>query len=98
MKEYIYEVYYQFDGRSHSDPFANKKSKNEIKDALDRFEKELPTYLNDPNASVTSKPIQNSKNRIKVTIRTIDQESSVESAVNRCLQSWDLRANLLHNK
>lgn len=95
MKKRYFEVYYQYDGPSHSDPFAKMKSEKEIQDALDNFVNEFPHYLNDLGATAVSEPVKGDKNRIKVTIETTDEDQVVETALVKCLQSLDLRAKII---
>lgn len=95
MKKHYYEIYYQYDGPSHSNPFAKLKSEKEIQDALDNFVNEFPHYLNDLGATAVSELIKGDKNRIKVTLETTDEDQVVEKALIKCLQSLDLRANIL---
>lgn len=96
MKEYCYEIFYQYDGPSLSDLFATKKTDDEVQDALNAFSNELPHYIEALNTSSISGPVEGKKDRRKVIIKTTADEHEVTSAVVKCLQSLDLRGTQLN--
>lgn len=95
MREYCYEIYYKYDGPSLFDPFVKEKSKNEIEDAFHDFCKGLPHYIDSSETYTTSVPVEGDSSKRKVTIKTKSGEDEVTSAVDKCLQSVDLRATRL---
>jgi hypothetical protein len=83
-------VYYQYNGPSHSDPFRSLKNSHEISEALRHFPNELPHYLSDQDAMVTSEPTKKEPNSIIVFVATILDEAQTDEAVKRCLNGLDL--------
>jgi hypothetical protein len=93
MNEYRYEVYYHYDGPTHSQPFVELKTDLQVREALSNFEHELPHYLNDLEAQISSEDIKGKTDRKNVILKTSEDDDSVEAAVVKCLQSLDLRAH-----
>lgn len=90
MNRFAYRVFYQYNGRSHSDPFRSPKDSHEIAEALRNFPKELPHYLSDHDATVSSEPTKKETHSIIVFVATILDEAATDEAVKRCLNSLDL--------
>ncbi len=88
MTRYRYLIYYQFDGPSNAAPSRSLKSADEIADALERMPQELPHFLEDRDARVTSKP--ESDNSIIVTVETIEPDAHFIKALERCIGGLDL--------
>jgi len=95
MKEYKFEIYYKYDGPSHSDPFPEEKNSEQIQDALGNFVNEVQHYIESLETTVFSFPVDGDIERRIVSIKTITKKEEVNEAVKRCLQDLDLRANIL---
>lgn len=90
MNRFAYRVYYQYNGPSHSDPFRSPKDSHEISEALRNFLNELPHYLSDQDAIVSSDPTKKELNSIIVFVATALDEAKTDEAVKRCLNGLDL--------
>lgn len=90
MNRFAYRVYYQYNGPSHSDPFRSPKNSHEIAEALRHFPNELPHYLSDQDATVSSEPTKKEPNSIIVFVATSHDEAKTDEAVKRCLNGLDL--------
>ncbi len=90
MNRFAYRVYYQYNGPSHSDPFRSPKDPDEIAEALRCFPNELPHYLSDQDATVSSEPTKKEPNSIIVFVATVLDETKTDEAVKRCLNGLDL--------
>jgi hypothetical protein len=95
MAKYEYEIYYHYDGPSASNPFAKKKSEQEIKDAFLSFKSEFPVYLDAKLSNISLKDVIDYKTKRIFTIETTANDEEVYKTVDRCLQNLDLRAKLL---
>lgn len=95
MKEYKFEIYYKYDGPSHSDPFAKEKNPDQIQDALSNFVNEIPHYIEGNKNTASSLHVEGNIERRIVSIKTTAEENEVMESVTRCLQNLDLRANRL---
>jgi len=90
MNRFAYRVYYQYNGPSHSDPFRSPKDTHEISEALRHFPNELPHYLSDQDATVSSEPTKKDLNSIIMFVTTILDAIATDEAVKRCLNGLDL--------
>ncbi|UAK70219.1 hypothetical protein [Aeromonas enteropelogenes] len=90
MNKFSYRVYYEYNGPSHSDPFRSPKDSHEISEALRSFPNELPHYLSDQDATVSSEPTKKDPNSIIVFVATVLDETATDEAVKRCLNGLDL--------
>ena len=90
MNRFAYRVYYQYNGPSHSDPFRSPKDPNEIAEALRNFPDELPLYLTDQDATVSSEQTKKEPNSIIGFVVTVLDEAKTDEAVKRCLNGLDL--------
>lgn len=90
MNRFSYRVYYEYNGPSHSDPFRSPKDFHEISEALRNFPNELPHYLSDQDATVSSEPTKKDPNSIIVFVATVIDETATDEAVKRCLNVLDL--------
>jgi hypothetical protein len=95
MKEYKFEVYYKYDGRSVSDLFAEEKNPEQIQEALLNFENEVSHYIESFETTAFSSQIEGDNERKIITIKTNTEEKKVKESVKRCLQNLDLRAKML---
>jgi len=95
MKEYKFEIYYKYDGPSHSDPFPEEKNSEQIQDALGNFVNEVGHYVESLETAVSSMPVDGNIERRIVSIKTTTNKEEVKEAVKKCLQDLDLRANIL---
>jgi hypothetical protein len=90
MNRFVYRAYYQYNGPTSSEPFRSQKSEQEIIEALTRFPIELPHYLSDIEAIISSPEPQPESKSSYVTIQTNDNEITTDDAVKKCLNSLDL--------
>jgi hypothetical protein len=95
LNDYSFEIYYQYDGPSVSDPFAKQKTEKEIQDSLDNFYSELPSYIDAYETNYSYVPIEGNNDRRKLTIRTTADERQINMSIDKCLKSHDLRAEKL---
>ena len=89
MSTFKYRIYYEWQGRTKSDPFAVEKSPDEIANALERAPSEFRVRLSDPDATVKSVPGANLK-EIILFITTAENEDGVNLALVPTLQDWRL--------
>lgn len=92
MNEYRYEIYYKYDGPSHSQPFAQRKTEIQIREALSEFGQIIAPYLDDRKANLKIEPIKGKKDRVVFILNTTESEESVENAIIKSCQYLDLRA------
>jgi len=90
MNRFAYRVYYLYNGPSHSDPFRWPKDSREISEALRHFPNELPHYLSDQAATVSSELTKKDTNSIIVFVATVLDETATDEAVKQCLSGLDL--------
>lgn len=95
MKEYKFEIYYEYTGPSPLDPLKQKKDAKEIQDALRNFENGLPHYLAPLDSFVSSEKIDDKGEREIVTIQTTAEHENVKGAVAKCLQDLDLLGKII---
>ncbi|MBV6319993.1 hypothetical protein [Duganella violaceipulchra] len=89
MNTYKYRIYYEWQGRTKSDPFAIEKSPEEIANALTRAPFEFSVRLSDRDATVRSEPSAN-LNEIILVVTTIESEDGVDLALVATLKDWRL--------
>ena len=92
MNEYRYEIYYEYDGPSHSQPFVQRKMDIQICGALSDFGQIIAPYLDDRNATLKIEPIKGKTDRVFFILNTTESEESVEKAIIKSCQYLDLRA------
>lgn len=92
MNEYRYEIYYKYDGPSHSQPFVQRKTENQVREALSDFGKIIAPYLDDRKANLKIEPIKGETDRVNFILNTTDSEEFVENAIIKTCQYLDLRA------
>ena len=92
MNEFRYEVYYQYDGPSHLQPFVKRKTETQVREALSDFVRLQLPYLDDLKAEARSEPIEGKADRINVILNTSEEDQSVDAAFDKCLRYLDLRA------
>jgi len=97
MPKYRFEIYYQYDGPSATQPFVKQKTDDEINDAFLNFRSEVPTFIDSKLNSVTLADCQDDKYKKIFTIETTASEEEVKYAIEKCLKALDLRANALPN-
>ena len=90
MNRFAYRVYYEYNGPSYSDPFRSPKDSHEISEALRYFPNELPHYLFDQDATVSSESTKKDPNSIIVFVATVLDETATDEAVKQCLNGLDL--------
>lgn len=90
MNRFAYRVYYEYNGRSHDDPFRSLKNPHQISEALRNFPNDLPRYLSDHDATVSHEPTKKDANSIIVVVITSLDETKADEAMKRCLNSLDL--------
>lgn len=90
MNRFAYRVYYEYNGPSHSNPLRSPKDSHEISEALGHFPNELPHYLSDQDATISSEPTKKDPNSVIVFVATVLDETATDEAVKRCLNGLDL--------
>lgn len=89
MDTYRFRIFYEWRGRTHSDPFANEKSAEEVAEALFRFPGELRTRLDGDGTSVEVTSGANPK-EVFSTVTTSVSEEGVMRALERTCIDWRL--------
>jgi len=89
MSTYKYRIYYEWQGRTKSDPFAREKSSEEIGRALERAPFEFSVRLSDRDAIVKSEPGPN-PNEITLSVTTTETQEGVNRALIPTLRDWRL--------
>lgn len=90
MSRFVYRVYYEYNGPSHSDPLRSPKEPQAISEALRHFPIDLPHYLSDQHAAVSDEPTKRDSNSIIVVVVTTLSETAMDDAVKQCLNKLDL--------
>lgn len=93
MTHQRYRIYYQYDGPTKGDPFRSLKSADEVAYALQRVPQELPHFLEDREARITSQP--ESETSIVLGVETTETEASLIRALERCIGGLDLYGSKL---
>lgn len=88
MAKFTYEVYYQYNGPSDSNPLRSPKDAQEISDALRTFPEGLCHYLPDPDAEIEQRDANSGS--ILVIVDTVLGEGAFKEAFLRCLNDFDL--------
>lgn len=88
MNSYQYRIFYEYQGPSHVNQLGDQLEPDAVIDALRNFPQHLEDHV--PSGSVVEVgPGQDEKSRI-VTVKTLADKESVDSAVARCLDSFKL--------
>lgn len=95
MNSFEYRIYYQWDGRSVSDPFALKKSSQQILEALREFPGEFSRRLNDPASEINTTVVREGDSDVRLSIRTAVSLERVNEALSATLGDWRLYGELL---
>lgn len=90
MDQFAYRIYYEWIGRSKSDPFAREKTQTEIETALQEFPLEPRKRLTDLEASITTTEVKSGATEVFLTIATVASEAQATAALTSTLQSWSL--------
>lgn len=88
MSTHKYRIYYEWQGKTPSDPFAREKTPDEVADALERAPTEFRVRL-DAGASVEAEAGASSS-EIVLTVSTSGTEEDVTRALVPTLQDWHL--------
>ena len=92
MYSYRYRVYYSYMGPSHSDPFARRKSPEEVAQALREFPRELGHRLLDREAHIFTTEAKSGTNEVVLSVETTASEKQFTSALTVTLREWKLLA------
>lgn len=95
MKEYNFEIYYEYTVNTPADFFEGEKSSEEVQNALANFENEIHYSLDSKMTISSSMPQNGDKERRIVSIKTDANESKVIDAVEKCLKSLYLKGKKL---
>jgi hypothetical protein len=92
MNTFKLRVFYEYHGRTHSDPFASQKSPNQVRDALNNVGIRLSHQL--ANADVQTEPTDAmlGDNSILVTVTTDKSKQVFDAVLKECLQKLRLFA------
>ena len=92
MNYYSYRVYYEFHEPSLSDPFATRKSPEEVNRALVEFPKEFTHRLPDRDAEIRTTALEPSTTQVILSATTTASEEQFTSALSATLREWRLLA------
>ena len=92
MNKFEYDVYYRWDGPSHSDPYVTEKTQHEIEAALRSFHGELEQKLDDPDATAFTSPVVSGCRQVRLAVATNLSRAAVDAALVSTLQDWRLYA------
>lgn len=93
MKQlHTFDVFYEWQGPTHSDPLAMQKTAEEIALALTRFPQEFKhrVLLLDSSADVSATPA--TPHSIAVTVSSVLNASQLSGPMTQTLQEWRLLA------
>ena len=93
MNTFVYDVHYEFIGRTVEHLFAKARSVGEVTTALDDFRSDVLHSLNDSAAAVISEPSAHYSNGRRITIQTAASETEVAQVVLAALKSHELFAD-----
>ena len=98
MKTFKLRVYYEYQGRTHSDPFASPKTPDQVRDALNSVGTHLSHQL--ANADVRTEPIDAilGDKTIVVTVTTGESKQVFDAALTKCLQKLRLLAEYIESR
>jgi hypothetical protein len=95
MMTYRFNVYYEWQGPSDSNPMASPKTQDEIHRALTHFSGELSRKLPDPDASLTNTALNEDSKNMTLSVSTAASRSEVFEAMEATLKVWRLFAKPL---
>jgi hypothetical protein len=90
VNQFAYRIYYEWTGKTKSDPFAREKTQTEIETALREFPLELRHRLPDQAASLTTTEVHSGATEVNLAIATVASEEQATAALTTTLQSWSL--------
>jgi hypothetical protein len=90
MPSFRFGVLYEHNGPTLSEPFRQRKSAEQVANAIERFVPELPRYFAAANAIITAEDSVSGKYPLVVCICCEWPEWKVVEAVKRCLNGLDL--------
>jgi hypothetical protein len=93
LKNFRYQIYYEYNGPSHADPFRTEKTDQQIRDALDNIGTTLSGNFPNDSIEIIVSPIDSHMR--EVCINTEMSEKSFYDAFKRSLNSHDLFARKL---
>ncbi|KVP77451.1 hypothetical protein [Burkholderia ubonensis] len=96
MNHFRYRAYYDYAGPSKSAPFRNELTVEKIEDALSSFPQHLDHYL-DTDAVVQAGEYRSGTRERMFTVVTAGDRTATSEAVARCLSSFDLYGEPMHN-
>lgn len=87
MSQYKYQPYYQYDGPTHSQPFREELTPEDIEYNIERFFSEIEQYFDEGLAYLEKV----SETCIEITTEL--SEAECDERVKRCLNNLDLYAH-----
>ena len=90
MNKFTYEVYYEYTGPTNTPSIREKKSPEEIADALSAFPSDLRHFLNDPEVLVDQDIAGQTPTSIFVAVTTNLSEQQIDDGIKQCMKSFDL--------
>jgi hypothetical protein len=90
MNRYRFRIYYEWQGPTVSDIFAEEKTPDEIERAFERFPTEVGYRISDQGATLEACPVEGRPNEIILVILTSVSEVDVMKALIPTLQDWRL--------
>ena len=92
---YRFRIYYEWQGPSHSDPFATEKTQPEVYTALCNVTNEFGHRLADRDSVVTASQLTEESKEVEVSADTTDSREQVIRAMETTLKDWRLFAEIL---
>lgn len=92
MPVYKYQPYYQYDGPSHSQPWREELTAEEVDSNIEYFFDEVDRYFDDVEAEFERLP----DNYVSITSEITQKDC--DERVKQCLNSLDLYANRIPAK
>lgn len=95
MKEYKFEIYYEYTVNTPADFFEGDKTPEDVQDALISFENDIHHALDSKMTISSSIPKNGDIKRRIVSIKTDANENKVIEVVEKCLESLYLKGKKL---
>lgn len=90
MNSYRYRIYYEWQGPSKSDIFAEEKTPEEVERAFERLPTEFGHRLWDQEASIEVNQVAGKSSEVILLVSTLATEEEVKNALLPTLQDWRL--------
>ena len=90
MNIYRYRIYYEWQGPSASDIFAEEKSATDLEWAFETLPTELEMRLADTDAVAQTQSVNGKPNEVILTVSTSSTEDQFKAALVATLKDWRL--------